>query len=82
MGNALGHAQKMLLDVNRGEVLDAKTVSECAIQSLPASPSIASLGRGIQNLREASKAVMQTEGTRVQKSIESFVNSIITTRDQ
>jgi hypothetical protein len=28
MGKALGHVQKMLLDVNRGEVLDAKTVSE------------------------------------------------------
>jgi len=55
---------------------------ECAIQSLPAAPSIASLGRGIQNLREASKVVMQTEGTRVQKSIESFVNSIRTAGDQ
>jgi hypothetical protein len=28
MGKALGHVQKMLLDVNKGEVLDAKTVSE------------------------------------------------------
>jgi len=49
---------------------------ECAVESLPAAPSIASLGRGIQNLREASQAVMQTEGTRVQKSIESLVNRI------
>ncbi|GAU35774.1 hypothetical protein TSUD_61340 [Trifolium subterraneum] len=49
---------------------------ECAIESLPAAPSIASLGRGIQNLREASQAVMQTEGTRVQQSIESLVNKI------
>ena len=55
---------------------------ECAIQSIPAAPSIASLGRGIQNLREASKVVMQTEGIRVQKSLESFVNSIRTAGDQ
>ncbi|XP_058730319.1 uncharacterized protein LOC131602261 [Vicia villosa] len=55
---------------------------ECAIESLPAAPSIASLGRGIQNLHEASQAVMQTEGTRVQKSIESLVNRIRKTKDQ
>ncbi|CAI8617237.1 unnamed protein product [Vicia faba] len=55
---------------------------ECAIESLPAAPSIASLGRGIQNLHEASQAVMQTEGTRVQKSIESLVNRIRKARDQ
>lgn len=55
---------------------------ECAVESLPAAPSIASLGRGIQNLREASQAVMQTEGTRVQKSIESLVNRITKPRDQ
>jgi hypothetical protein len=55
---------------------------ECAIESLPAARSIASLGRGIQNLREASQAVMQTEGTRVQKSIESLVNRIRKARDQ
>jgi hypothetical protein len=55
---------------------------ECAIESVPAAPSIASLGRGIQNLREASQAVMQTEGTRVQKSIESLVNKIRKSRDQ
>ncbi|XP_045825387.1 uncharacterized protein LOC123917656 [Trifolium pratense] len=55
---------------------------ECAIESVPAAPSIASLGRGIQNLREASQVVMQTEGTRVQKSIESLVNKIRKARDQ
>ncbi|KAK2434870.1 hypothetical protein QL285_019981 [Trifolium repens] len=55
---------------------------ECAIESLPAARSIASLGRGIQNLREASQAVMQTEGTRLQKSIESLVNRIRKARDQ
>ncbi|GAU15135.1 hypothetical protein TSUD_08730 [Trifolium subterraneum] len=55
---------------------------ECTIESLPSARSIASLGRGIQNLREASQAVMQTEGTRVQKSIESLVNKIRGARDQ
>lgn len=55
---------------------------ECAIESLPAAPSIASLGRGIQNLHEASQAVMQTEGTRVQKSVESLVNRIRKAKDQ
>jgi hypothetical protein len=55
---------------------------ECAIESLPAARSIASLGRGIQNLREASQAVMQTDGARVQKLIESLVNRIRKARDQ
>ncbi|XP_057453211.1 uncharacterized protein LOC130745083 [Lotus japonicus] len=55
---------------------------ECAIESLPAAPSIASLGRGIQHLREASQAVMKTEGTRIQGSIESLVNRIKKARDQ
>ncbi|XP_004505652.1 uncharacterized protein [Cicer arietinum] len=49
---------------------------ECAIESLPAAPSIACLGRGIQNLREASQEVMQTEGTKIQKSIDSLVNRV------
>ncbi|XP_027361737.1 uncharacterized protein LOC113869555 [Abrus precatorius] len=55
---------------------------ECAVESLPAAPSIASLGRGIQHLREASQAVMQTEGSRIQASIESLVNRIKKTRDR
>ncbi|KAK4370683.1 hypothetical protein RND71_010158 [Anisodus tanguticus] len=46
---------------------------ECAVESLPAAPSIASLGRGIQSLHQASKAVKQTENSRIQKSIESLV---------
>ncbi|XP_045821970.1 uncharacterized protein LOC123914847 [Trifolium pratense] len=55
---------------------------ECAIESLPSARSIASLGRGIQNLREASQTVMQTEGTRLQKSIESLVNRLRGARGQ
>ena len=54
---------------------------ECAIESVPAAPSIASLGRGIQHLREASQAVMQAEGTRIQKSIESLINRIKKSKD-
>ncbi|KAK7410179.1 hypothetical protein VNO78_00758 [Psophocarpus tetragonolobus] len=49
---------------------------ECAVESLPAAPSIASLGRGIQHLREASQAVMQAEGSRIQTSIESVIKRI------
>jgi len=55
---------------------------ECAIESLPAAPSFASLSRGIQNLCEVSQAMMQIAGTRVQNSIESIVNRIRKARDQ
>lgn len=54
---------------------------ECAIESVPAAPSIASLGRGIQHLQEASQAVMQTEGSRIQASIESLIKRIKKARD-
>ncbi|ESW03554.1 hypothetical protein PHAVU_011G023500 [Phaseolus vulgaris] len=54
---------------------------ECAVESAPAAPSIASLGRGIQHLQEASQAVMQTEGSRIQASIESLIKSIKKARD-
>ncbi|KAI4357568.1 hypothetical protein L6164_001507 [Bauhinia variegata] len=49
---------------------------ECAVESLPAAPSIANLGLGIRHLREASQAVMQTEGARIQISIESLINRL------
>ncbi|MED6109462.1 hypothetical protein PIB30_033843 [Stylosanthes scabra] len=55
---------------------------ECAVESVPAAHSIASLGRGIQHLREASKSVMLAEGTRIQNSIESLINRIKKTRDR
>ncbi|KAK2983391.1 hypothetical protein RJ640_016015 [Escallonia rubra] len=45
---------------------------ECAVESLPAAPSIASLGRGIQSLHQASEAVKEVESFRIQKSIESL----------
>lgn len=47
---------------------------ECAVESAPAAPSIASLGRGIEHLHRVSEVAMQTEGTRIQKSIESLIN--------
>lgn len=46
---------------------------ECAVESLPAAPSIASLGRGIQSLHQASQAVRQSESSKLQKSIESLM---------
>ncbi|XP_012486275.1 uncharacterized protein LOC105799991 [Gossypium raimondii] len=46
---------------------------ECAAESLPAAPSIASLGRGIQSLQQASQAVRQTDDNRIQKSIERLM---------
>lgn len=46
---------------------------ECAAESFPAAPSIASLGRGIQNLHQASQAIGRDEYSRIQKSIESLL---------
>lgn len=47
---------------------------ECAVESVPAAPSIASLGRGIQSLQLASQAVRQAESSKIQKSIESLLH--------
>ncbi|KAJ4723249.1 Transmembrane protein [Melia azedarach] len=49
---------------------------ECVAESFPAAPSIASLGRGIQSLHQASQAVRQTDGTRIQKSIETLMHRL------
>ncbi|XP_010524139.1 PREDICTED: uncharacterized protein LOC104802304 [Tarenaya hassleriana] len=49
---------------------------ECAAGSLPSAPSIANLGRGIQNLREASQVVRQIEGNKIQNSIESLMQRL------
>ncbi|CAA3023783.1 Hypothetical predicted protein [Olea europaea subsp. europaea] len=46
---------------------------ECAAESFPVAPSIASLGRGIKSLHQASEAVRQVESSRLQKSIESLL---------
>ncbi|PIN06901.1 hypothetical protein CDL12_20544 [Handroanthus impetiginosus] len=47
---------------------------ECAADSFPAAPSIASLGRGIESLHQASKVVRQEESSRIQKSIETLLH--------
>ncbi|KAD4384162.1 hypothetical protein R6Q59_011855 [Mikania micrantha] len=47
---------------------------ECAVESIPAAPLIASLGRGIVSLQQASRLVEQSEISRVQKSIEMLFN--------
>ncbi|KAK8512126.1 hypothetical protein V6N12_031854 [Hibiscus sabdariffa] len=46
---------------------------ECAVESVPAAPSIASLGRGIRSLQQASEAVRQKDDNRIQKSIEGLM---------
>ncbi|CAH2058223.1 unnamed protein product [Thlaspi arvense] len=45
---------------------------ECAAVSLPSAPSIANLGRGIQNLHEASLEVRSRESSRIQNAIEAL----------
>ncbi|KAM5555290.1 hypothetical protein ABKV19_023275 [Rosa sericea] len=55
---------------------------ECAAESAPAAPSIASLGRGIQGLHLASQEVMQRDGTKVQRSIDSLMYSLKKVRVQ
>ena len=46
---------------------------EYTVESVPAAPSIASLGRGIQSLHQTSQAVMQTDSNKIQTSIESLM---------
>ncbi|KFK37165.1 hypothetical protein AALP_AA4G221700 [Arabis alpina] len=45
---------------------------ECAAVSLPLAPSIANLGRGVQNLHKASVEVRKREGNRIHNAIESL----------
>lgn len=47
---------------------------ECAAESFPAAPSIASLGRGIQNLQQASQSIRHSCGHKIQKAIESLMD--------
>ncbi|KAH6814790.1 transmembrane protein [Perilla frutescens var. frutescens] len=47
---------------------------ECACESVPAAPSIASLGRGIRSLHLASQVARPAESSRIQKSIESLLH--------
>ncbi|KNA15578.1 hypothetical protein SOVF_095870 [Spinacia oleracea] len=47
---------------------------ECAAESFPAAPSIASLGRGIQNLQQVSQSIGHSCGNNIQKAIESLMH--------
>ncbi|KAE8672245.1 hypothetical protein F3Y22_tig00111848pilonHSYRG00373 [Hibiscus syriacus] len=49
---------------------------ECAAECLPTAPSIASLGRGIQSLQQASQAVRQKDDNRIHKSIERLMHRL------
>uniref|UniRef100_A0A803MYV8 Uncharacterized protein n=2 Tax=Chenopodium quinoa TaxID=63459 RepID=A0A803MYV8_CHEQI len=46
---------------------------ECAAESFPAAPSIASLGHGIQNLQQVSQSIGNSCGKKIQKAIESLM---------
>ncbi|KAA8517319.1 hypothetical protein F0562_017612 [Nyssa sinensis] len=48
---------------------------ECAAVSLPTAPSIASLGRGIRNLHQASQEVTQANISKIQGTMESLMCS-------
>ncbi|RDX61056.1 hypothetical protein CR513_60746, partial [Mucuna pruriens] len=48
---------------------------ECAVESLPAAPSIASLGRGIQHLREASQESHFDSDYLLRKSYQEIRNN-------
>ncbi|KAF6161327.1 hypothetical protein GIB67_009214 [Kingdonia uniflora] len=49
---------------------------ECAVESFPMAPKIASLGRGLQSLREASESARQTNSTKIQEAIQSLMYSL------
>ncbi|KAF9616011.1 hypothetical protein IFM89_027950 [Coptis chinensis] len=50
---------------------------ECAAESIPVAPSIVSLGRGLQNLHQASQVVRQADhGTKIQEAIHSLLYSL------
>ncbi|KAK1383208.1 TraB domain-containing protein [Heracleum sosnowskyi] len=46
---------------------------ECAVESFPSAPSIACLGRGIQNLRLAAHTAAEAQSSKIQKSIDSLL---------
>ncbi|KAJ0258432.1 hypothetical protein HA466_0072220 [Hirschfeldia incana] len=52
-----------------GGLLYCEERIECAAVNIPSAPSIAKLGRGIQNLREASLEVTRSGNDRVDKAV-------------
>ncbi|KAM1286645.1 hypothetical protein ACFX2J_000677 [Malus domestica] len=55
---------------------------ECAAESLPAAPSTASLGRGIQGLHLASQEIARRDSMKLLKSIESLMYRLKKVRTQ
>jgi hypothetical protein len=49
---------------------------ECAAESVPAVPSIASLGRGLESLRNTSMEVKQTSGSKIQEALQFFMHNL------
>ncbi|XP_078172624.1 uncharacterized protein LOC144566472 [Carex rostrata] len=49
---------------------------ECAAELAPAVPSIASLGRGLESLRNTSMEVRQTGGSKIQEALQSFMYNL------
>ncbi|XP_073008232.1 uncharacterized protein [Typha latifolia] len=49
---------------------------ECAAESVPSVPMIASLGRGLQSLHHTSQEVKQMNGTKIQESLQSLMYSL------
>ncbi|XP_008775158.2 uncharacterized protein LOC103695572 [Phoenix dactylifera] len=55
---------------------------ECVAESVPSVPMIASLGRGLQGLHQASQEVRRTNGTKIQEALQSLMYSLKKMRAQ
>ncbi|KAH0460381.1 hypothetical protein IEQ34_011044 [Dendrobium chrysotoxum] len=49
---------------------------ECAAESFPSVSTIASLGRGLQSLKQASQEVKATSGVKVHEALQYFLHSV------
>ncbi|XP_020089082.1 uncharacterized protein LOC109710751 [Ananas comosus] len=49
---------------------------ECVAESIPAVPTIVSLGRGLQSLRDTSLEVRGTSGTKIQEALQSLMYNL------
>lgn len=49
---------------------------ECAAESVPSVSMIASLGRGLQSLKQASQEVKEARGVKVREALQQFVYSV------
>ncbi|RZR86973.1 hypothetical protein BHM03_00014272 [Ensete ventricosum] len=55
---------------------------ECVAESLPNVPMIASLGRGLESLNQASKEVRKTDGSKIQEVLQTLVYNLKKMRTQ